>query len=125
LTNNVVLILCLRMKHTIVVNYPGDTAHTFVLESPFTVKSILEEVFGMFNHGSGDECELFLKNKLRSLSVVRVDDQWFQCKSVGWKEVTNEYVDQLEKDVVENKNFEPHGPWSALQDVMWTKYHKI
>jgi hypothetical protein len=116
------------MKHRIVVNHPGDRAFTFQHESPFTVNSILEEVFGMFNHGSGSECETFIKSRARSLSVhdfVRVNEQWFQCQSVGWKEVTQEFVDQLEKDVVENKNFKLYGPWSALQDVMWTKYHRI
>lgn len=113
------------MKSIITINYPGCEARTF----PFDSQSrdpigILEEIFAAFNHGSGRECELFLKNKMRSLSVndfVRVNTQWYQCKSVGWEKVTEEYVDHLEKEVVEHPAFNLHGAFYCLDSIMWQR----
>lgn len=61
---------------------------------------------------------------MRSLSVndcVRVNNQWYQCASIGWKAVSEEYVDQLEKDVVNHKSFAEHGPFFALNEIMWAR----
>jgi len=57
--------------------------------------------------------DLFLLGNFRSLSVhdcVRIDEDWYQCASVGWTKVNNEYVDELEKKVVEHPMFKLHGP---------------
>jgi hypothetical protein len=56
-------------KNIIHVIYPSQKTIAFVHESDETVETILELVFGMFNHGSCQESELFLKSKIRSLSV--------------------------------------------------------
>ena len=110
-------------KNLIHVIYPADKVVSFVHYSDDTVENILEVVFGMFNHGSNSESELFLNSKCRSLSVndiILLNGVYFQCLSIGWKKVSTEYVNQLEEDVENNPNM-IHGPWFALQDVMYMK----
>ena len=113
------------MKFIITVNYPGCQSRTFAHTSKYEDKKVvLEEIFAMFNHGSCRESEMFLKSGMRSLSVndfVRVNTQWFQCCSVGWKEVTEEYVDQLEKEVVDHPAYNLHGGFYCLDQIMWER----
>ena len=110
--------------HTeVIVNYPGDRIVKAKIEGhePFEV---LENTFAAFNHGSGRECLEFLKSKMRSLSVndlVRIDTTWYQCESVGWKEVTEQYVDDLEKAVIEHPAYTLHGAWFALSELAWER----
>jgi len=116
------------MKYNVFVNYLGDGGCSFHYESDSIVEQVLEDVFAMFNYGSGKESPLFMARKLRSLSVhdcVRVGEQWYQCASVGWQKVTAEYVDELEKKVVMHPLFKLHGSFFALNDIMWTEYKKI
>ena len=83
---------------------------------------LLENIFAQFNHGSMQECDYLLSNKMRSLSVhdfVKVDGEWFQCASVGWIPVTEEYVNEIEGAVTDCPEFEKLGAWHALQDLMW------
>lgn len=105
----------------VLVNYVGDVAIKLCMHGESDME-ILEMVFAGCNHGSGFEYEAFLAQKVRSLSVhdlVRVDDKWYQCESVGWKLVTDEYVDLLERLVANHPSFKEEGPWYALQQVMW------
>lgn len=117
------------MKYIITINYPGCEARTFAHTSAFDKpETVLEEIFAAFNHGSGKESELFLKSKMRSLSVhdfVRVNTQWYQCKSVGWEKVAEEFVDNIEKAVVDHPKYALYGGWFCLSDVMWTKFKRI
>ena len=86
-----------------------------------SVEDNLERVFAEWNHGSGMECKMFIESNKRSLSVndiVCVNGKYYQCKSFGWKQVTDEYVYQLEEDVAKNpRRFE--GAWFALSEVMY------
>ena len=110
-------------KNLINVILPADKVISFVHESDNTVEDILESVFGMFNHGSGVESELFLNSKCRSLSVndiVCVNGKYHQCLPCGWNEVTEQFVYDLEDDVENNPNM-IHGPWFALNDVMFQR----
>jgi len=110
-------------KNLVHVILPADKLISFVYESDDTVENILEVVFGMFNHGSNSESELFLNSKCRSLSVndvVAVNGKYYLCESFGWKQVTAEFVNDLEEEVENNPNM-VHGPWFALQDVMRQK----
>jgi hypothetical protein len=113
------------MKRNIIhIIYPADKVVSFVHESDDTVENILEIAFGMFNHGSGSESELFLKSNYRSLSVndiVAVNALYFQCLSFGWNEVTAEFVNDLEEEVENNPLTLVNGPCHALQDVMWSR----
>jgi hypothetical protein len=111
----------------VIVNYPGDNLITINLEDAPSHEQILAKVFASCNHGSGQECEEFKNAKTRSLSVndlVKIDDQWYQCSSFGWKEVTEEFVDEIEKLVVDHPNLSLYGEWSALYDIMWSKRTK-
>lgn len=111
-------------KNIIHVIYPAQKTIAFVHESDETVETILESVFGMFNHGSCQESELFLKSKIRSLSVndiVCVNGRYFQCAPFGWNEVSPEYVTQLEKDVANAPMTSLHGPWFGLSEVMYAR----
>ena len=88
-----------------------------------SVEDNLERVFAEWNDGSGMECKMFIESKKRSLSVndiVCVNGKYYQCQSCGWKEVTTEYVINLEKEVATHpRRFD--GAWFALSDVMWKR----
>jgi hypothetical protein len=105
------------------VIYPDEFTAGFIIKTDGEVDphDILETVFAQWNHGSGCECELFVKSQKRSLCVndiVCVNGRYWQCASFGWNEVTAEYVNELEEAVGKH----PHrhdGAWFALSDVMW------
>jgi len=122
------LLLYKPMKRKIIINYPGCASRTFFVNSDLVVSELLEKVFAWFNHGSGQEAHFFLESKMRSLSkndCVNIDGQWYQCASIGWNEITDERVDELERLVVAHPLFKEHGAWFCLNDVMWEKYKKI
>jgi hypothetical protein len=111
------------MKNLIHVIYPDDFTSSFIMDNDMSTADILERVFAEWNHGSGMECELFIHSKKRSLSVndiVCVNGKYFQCQSVGWNKVTDEYVYQLEQDVA-NSPRRSEGAWFALSDVMYSR----
>lgn len=109
------------MKKNIVhVIYPDEANIGYLLESDDTVENILEIVFAQFNAGSGMECERFINSKKRSLSVgdvVCVNGQYYLCEPFGWKQVTTEYVNKLEKAVADHP-LRIQGAWFALNDVL-------
>lgn len=108
----------------VIVNYPGDNLFTIHLEDAPTHDQILDNVFASCNYGSGSECKEFRDAQVRSLSVndfVRIDSQWYQCASFGWKNVSEEFVDEIEKLVVDHPRYKDDGGWSALNDIMWTR----
>ena len=113
------------MKRNIVhIIYPCEKVISFIHESDDTVDSILESAFAMFNHGSGVESEMFLNSKCRSLSVndiVAVNDKYHLCESFGWKEVTAEFVNDLEEEVENNPLTLAHGPWFGLNEIMFIR----
>ena len=94
----------------------------YEFEHDGSAEEALEVVFARFNSGSGQECEAFLKSGARSLSVndfVRLDDQWWQCMSMGWEKVSPEYVHAVESRVSDYLFHYPHAsPWQALGEVM-------
>ncbi len=112
------------MKRNIVhVIYPDEAVHSFVMETDMVVSDILERVFAEWNHGSGMESELFIRSNKRSLSVndiVGVNGKYYLCESFGWKEVTAEYVNELEEEV-SNHPSRIQGAWFALNDVMYAR----
>jgi hypothetical protein len=109
------------MKRNIIhIIYPAESVYSYVMETDASVENILEYVFSGWNHGSGVESKIFINSKKRSLSVndiVAVNALYFQCLSFGWKEVTAEFVNDLEEEVENNSNM-IHSPWHALQNVM-------
>ena len=111
------------MKYEIEVLIPakGDESDSvnMTLNLEMTRSEVLEMLFGWFNHGSGSECQMFLERKGRSLSVndfVRLNDEWFQCRSMGWDKVD----DSLVRNQIEEAKalcVQGHGQvsmWSAL-----------
>ena len=111
------------MKDNVFVNYLGDIGFRLSVEGSSDME-ILENTFAKCNYGSGMEDPEFKRMKTRSLSVndmVRVGDKWYQCLSCGWGEVSNDFVEELEKKVVEHPLFDEHGPWYALSQIMWEK----
>jgi hypothetical protein len=116
------------MKRNIIhIIYPAESVYSYVMETDASVENILEYVFSGWNHGSGVESKIFINSKKRSLSVndiVAVNALYFQCLSFGWKEVTAEFVNDLEEEVENNPNM-IHSPWHALQDVMWNRQDSV
>jgi hypothetical protein len=112
------------MKRNLIhIIYPAESVYSYVMETDASVENILEYVFPGWNHGSGVESKIFINSKKRSLSVndvVAVNAVYFQCLPCGWKEVTAEFVNDLEEEVENNSNM-IHSPWHALQDVMWNR----
>ena len=110
-------------KNLIHVLYPDEALYSYVATNDMSVEDNLERVFAEWNHGSGMECEMFINSKKRSLSVndiVCVNGKYYQCQSFGWKQVTTEYVNQLEQDVANNPR-RSEGAWFALSDVMFQR----
>lgn len=115
------------MKNLIHVIYPDEAVHSFVMDNDMSTADILERVFAEWNHGSGMECEMFIRSKKRSLCVndiVCVNGEYFQCASFGWNSVTPEYVNELESDVA-NHPSRCEGAWFALMDVMWERQNFV
>ena len=115
------------MKNIVHVIYPDEAVHSFVMETDMVVSDILERVFAEWNHGSGMESELFIRSKKRSLSVndiVAVNGTYYLCESFGWKEVTPQFVNELEKEVANHSTRMVHGAWFALNDVMYARKSK-
>jgi hypothetical protein len=108
-------------KNLIHVIYPDEAVYSFVTINNLSQEDNLERVFAEWNSGSGMECKMFIESKKRSLSVndiVAVNNVYYQCMPFGWKEVTAEYVNELEKEVaIHPRRFE--GAWFALNDVMY------
>jgi hypothetical protein len=113
---------------TFTVKYPAERTVTLTIRDNSSKMGLLENIFAQFNHGSMQECDYLLSNKMRSLSVhdfVKVDGEWFQCASVGWIPVTEEYVHEIEGAVTDCPEFEKLGAWKALQDLMWSTRRQI
>lgn len=109
-------------RNRINIIYPDEAIFSFVMENDLSVEDNLERVFHEWNAGSGMECELFINSRMRSLSVndiVVVNGEYFQCLSFGWKQVSEEYVKQLERNVSSHPSRNVHGAWFALHDVMY------
>lgn len=108
----------------VTILYPGERTITVEIEGS-TTSEILENAFASFNHGSGRVHEtLNGRPGCRSMSVndlVKVDDKWFQCESIGWKEVTEQYVYELEEEVRTHASFKEFGAWFTLSEVMYQK----
>ena len=115
------------MKNLIHVIYPDEAVHSFVMDNDMPTADILERVFAEWNHGSGMECEMFIRSQKRSLSVndiVCVNGEYFQCASFGWNSVTPEYVNELENEVAKHPS-RVEGAWFALMDVMWERQNSV
>jgi hypothetical protein len=111
-------------KNLIHVIYPDEAVYSYVVTNNLSPEDNLERVFAEWNSGSGMECKMFIESNKRSLSVndiVCVNGKYFQCQSVGWTEVTSEYVNQLEKEVaIHPLRFVGDGrsAWFALNELM-------
>ena len=113
------------MKHLIKVRYPAERTFSLVWEldsmvSTTSHSALLERVFAAFNYGSGQECDVFLGGKVRSLSVndfVAIDNRWYKCESMGWSPTSEAEVNRIEGMVFDHPDF-VHGAWFALNDVM-------
>lgn len=113
-------------KNLIHVIYPDEATYSYVATNDMSVEDNLERVFAEWNHGSGMECEMFIKSNKRSLSVndiVCVNGKYFQCQSFGWKKVTMEYVNELEKEVSLHPTRYAYGTWYALTEIMYGRRH--
>jgi len=98
------------------VIYPAEFTMSFSLEGDCK-HTLLEQIFEQWNAGSGRESDLFKNSKVRSLSVndiVCINDEYFQCKSLGWQSVSKEYVEDLENKVKSHSDFDRYGAWFTL-----------
>jgi len=113
------------MKNLIHVIYPDEAVYFYVVINDLSVEDNLERVFGEWNHGSNMECKMFIESQKRSFSVndiVCINGKYYQCQSFGWKQVSTEYVNQLEKEVaLHPRRFD--GAWFALSDIMWKRHN--
>jgi hypothetical protein len=114
-------------KHLIQVIYPDEFHQVFHLDLPFedapNVWAVLEEVFGQWND-SPFQSQLSKESRVRSMSVndfVSVNGVFYQCQSIGWTEVTPEYVSEIIKEVRSHPFRKEHGAWISLNDVMYDR----
>lgn len=112
------------MKTNIIkIVYPGEFSFTYVPNTFFS----LDDVFHAWNAGSTQECDEFKHLRVRSMcsnDCVCVNGTWYQCMSVGWREVTKEFVDYLEQKVIEHPDYEEMRAWSCLNNIMWERKKK-
>ena len=94
------------------------------------VVEALEEVFAGWNAGSGQEWPGFLSAKVRSLSVgdfVKIENDWFQYNSFGWKPVDEvyvvEWIGEFDKRLAEAEATSkwPIFPWSIQSRMVVEK----
>ena len=106
--------------------YPAD--RTFIInDMEGTTEEQLEKVFAGFNGGSGQEFQIFLDSGCRSMSVndfVCINDQWYQCASVGWNKVTRNYLNIITEQVENKVNNLTNNAWSVLNDIMFDINYK-
>jgi hypothetical protein len=63
-----------------------------------TDKQVLSALFAGFGNHPEESMEVWRKFSMRSMSVgdcVQLDDKWYQCANVGWKEVSEARVDEI------------------------------
>ena len=112
------------MQTKIIVLYPAERTIVVWRDNPLnsnTNMDLLEEIFAEFNAGSGRECGEFIDARVRSLSVndfVSIEGIWYQCRGVGWEEVTKEFVNATVEKTEDGIN-RLNTAWSSLSDVMW------
>lgn len=114
-------------KHLIQVIYPDEFFQVFHLEMQFedatSVWAVLDEVFGQWND-SPFQSKLSKESNVRSLSVndfVSVNGVFYQCQSIGWTEVSPEYVSGLVLEVRNHPYRRERGAWICLNDIMYQR----
>jgi hypothetical protein len=111
------------------VKFPGDREIDVLRPAKANPDHLLQQIFDEFNDGSTHACEEFKAQKeCRSFSAfdfVRLNEQWYQCQSVGWEAVTQEFVEEIDRKVREHPLFLVHGSWVALDRVMFAQNHAV
>jgi hypothetical protein len=100
--------------------YPGERNFSFVTADENSYENQLERIFAEWNHGSGMESKDFIDARIRSLSVndfVGINGKWWQVASIGWRPVTKEFIEKLEKAIRNHPRFS-EGGWFALHELM-------
>lgn len=110
------------------VKYPGEREFDLIRQPAEKPEELLQQLFDQFNDGSRHECEEFKAcPQCRSLSsndFIRLDEQWYQCKSVGWEAVTPKFVQDIDLKVRQHPLFMT-SPWVALDRVMFALNHAV
>ena len=111
------------VKVYVTVCYPDDqlVATTMLVGDLEDDAAILERVFDEWNAGSGSECEMFKRMRLRSLSVndvVIINGTYYQCASMGWNQISEQEFLEIEASVAKHPQRLLHGAWYTLQSVM-------
>lgn len=114
------------IKVYVTVCYPDDqfVATTMLVEDDSDHAAILERVFAEWNAGSGSECAMFKRMRLRSLSVndvVIVNGTYYQCASMGWNQISEQEFLEIEASVANHPQRILHGAWIALDRVMYSR----
>ena len=115
---NVAVTICYPDQHLF--------ATSMEVENTDTDQDILERVFAEWNDGSGKECDDFIKQQLRSLSVndvVIVNDVYYQCVNIGWNQISEQEFLEIEKAVATHqlRLSRQGGASIALNRVMWNR----
>ena len=105
-------------KTNVAIKYPGECVIYATIEHAFgeSVNQILERVFEGFNGGSPNEHPEFIRRKCRSLSVgdfVNVNDTWYCCESIGWRECMPGEAYDFSRQVLSHPNFNEWGAWAC------------
>lgn len=111
------------IKVYVTVCYPDDqfVATTMLVEDDSDHAAILERVFAEWNAGSGSECAMFNRIRLRSLSVndvVIINGTYYQCASMGWNQISEQEFQEIEASVAKHPHRLKIGAWYTLQSVM-------
>lgn len=109
------------MKRDVTIIYPMEFQHTYEVYSEGSNENLLEEIFANWNSGSGVECALFLRLKIRSMSVgdiVKIDSTMYLCQPMGWKVIDDNFMINLLIEMGNHSLFNI-SRYAALHDVVF------
>lgn len=120
----------IMVKVYVTVCYPDDqlVATTMLVEDDSDHAAILERVFDEWNAGSGSECAMFKRMRLRSLSVndvVIINGTYYQCASIGWNQISEQEFLEIETSVAKHPQRLKLGAWYTLQSVMHSRKRNL
>ena len=106
------------MKHKVKIIYPGQKTFEFTQFSNGDMDLFFEMLKDEWRHKSGKECATFKDSNIRSFcnnDFIQVDDIIYICTVYGMKEVSKEFLDDVENRIRNHKYYERGILWAKLE----------
>ena len=106
------------MKHNVKIIYPGQKTFEFTRFSNGDMDLFFKMLTREWMHKSGNECAMFKDSNIRSFcnnDFIQVDDTVYLCTVYGMKEVSKEFLDDVEDRIRNHKYYERSSLWAKLE----------